>query len=226
MNFKTILISIVLILFNVMLSQGQISQSVGEIAELEVTDRLLVSIVPSNRGEMVIEGEQADKVQAIFENGKLRLKMIAGHNLQGEETAVTLYIPNISKIGVRKGAVVNIEQEALRADAISLMVREGGKLRALIEAVGVDVSVNTGGSVDLLGSATKVNVSTTAGGSFYGKDLQSEIVRARVNGGGKTEVHATGSANVETRLGGIIDVYGNPSERRDKTIMGGEINFH
>ena len=31
-------------------------------------------------------------------------------------------------------------------------------------------------------------------------------------GGGRTEVHATGSADVETRMGGVIEVYGNPSE--------------
>lgn len=227
MNIKTIFLSTYLILFSIILSQAQISRTVSEISDLHVTDRLLVNIVPSDRGEMVIEGEQADKVQAIFEDdGTLRLKMTAGHNLQGHETAVTLYISTLSKIEVRKGAVANVEQEALKGDAFLFVAREGGRIRALVEAVGIDVSANTGGAIDLLGNTTKINISTTAGGSFYGKDLTSELVHARVNGGGRTEVYATGSADVETRMGGVIEVYGNPSERRNKTIMGGKINFH
>ncbi|MGO1787435.1 MAG: GIN domain-containing protein [Sphingobacterium sp.] len=227
MNFKTIFLSTCLILLNSTLSLAQISRTVGEISALEITDRLLVSVVPSDRGEMMIEGEHADQVQVLFEDdGVLRLKMTAGHNLQGHETAVTLYTPTLSKIEVRKGAVANVEQEVLKGDALLFVAREGGKIRALVEAVGIDVSANTGGTVDLLGNTTKINISTTAGGSFYGKDLTSELVHVRVNGGGRTEVHATGSADVETRMGGVIEVYGNPSERRNKTIMGGKINFH
>lgn len=226
MNFRKISVTICITLFCLMSVDGQISRPVQAVSALEVTDRLLVNVLVSDRSEMIIEGQDAEHVQAIFKNGQLRLKMAAGHNLQGGETMVTLYTTNLSKIDARKGAVVNVENSTLHADAMSFAVREGGKIRALIEAIGVDVLANTGGAVDLLGRTVKLNVSTTAGGSFYGKDLETEIAHVRVSGGGRTEVHATQSADVQTRLGGVIDVYGTPAERRDKTVLGGEINFH
>ncbi len=206
--------------------EAQIKQSVNEFSILEVTDRLWVSIVPSERQEMEINGELADKVEAVYSNGELRLKMKAGYNMQGNKANVVIYTPSISNINARKGAEVNIEESAIESEAMSFTASEGAKIRAFIKSVGVDATSNTGSAIDLLGSTTKLNVRTTAGGNFYGKDLKADIVHVRVNAGGKTEVYASDSADVETRAGGTIDVYGNPANKRDKKVAGGRITFH
>lgn len=225
MKQKVFGILAVLLIYSQLSVIGQITQPVEPLSALQVTDRLLVSVVLGDRNEMIIEGEEAEHVQAVFKDGDLRLKMAPGHNLQGQETTVTLYTSSLSKITVRKGAVVNVEQHALKTDALSLTAREGGKIRALIEAVGVDASANTGSIIDVLGTAKKVNVSSGTGAAFYGKDLQSEIAYARASGGGRVEISATTSADVVARLGGVIDVYGDPDQKHDKTILGGEIRF-
>lgn len=205
---------------------AQIKQTINEFSVLEVTDRLWVSVVPSDRHEIEISGELADKVEAVYSSGQLRLKMKGGYIMQGNQANVIVYIPSLSNIIAKKGSEVNVEESAIEEKAMNFTASEGAKIRALIKSVGVDVSSNTGGVIDLLGSSTKLNVTTTAGGSFYGKDLHTEIAHIRVNGGGKTEVYASESADVETRFGGVIDVYGNPKNKKDKKIAGGKITFH
>ena len=224
MKMKYILLFAVSMIFHSV--QAQIKQSINEFSVLEVTDRLWVSVVPSDKHEIVINGELADKVEAVYSKGELRLKMKGSHIMQGNQANVVVYTPSVSSIIAKKGSEVNIEETAIEEEAMIFTASEGSKIRAYMKSVGVDVSSNTGSSIDLLGSATKLNVTTTAGGNFYGKDLKTEIVHVRVNAGGKTEVNASESADVETRMGGTIDVYGNPKNKRDKKIAGGKIVFH
>ncbi|MCT1529887.1 MULTISPECIES: GIN domain-containing protein [Sphingobacterium] len=224
MKIKYILL--IAVTFLVHTVDAQIKQTINEFSVLEVTDRLWVSIVPSDRHEIEIKGDLADKVEAVYSQGQLRLKMKGGYIMQGDQANVVVYTPSVSKIIAKKGSEVNVEESAIEEEAMSFTASEGAKIRALINAVGVDATVNTGASIDLLGSATKLNVRTTAGANFYGKDLKTDIVHVRVNAGGKTEVYATESADVETRAGGTIDVYGNPTNKRDKKIAGGRITFH
>jgi len=205
---------------------AQVKQTINEFSVLEVTDRLWVSVVPSDRHEIEINGELADKVEAVYSKGELRLKMKGGYIMQGNQANVVVYTPSVSTIIAKKGSEVNIEESAIEEEAMSFIASEGAKIRALIKAVSVDAAVNTGASIDLLGSTTKLNVRTTAAGNFYGKDLNTEIAHVRVNAGGKTEVFASESADVETRAGGTIDIYGNPKNKRDKKIAGGKIIFH
>ncbi|VTQ01619.1 GIN domain-containing protein [Sphingobacterium daejeonense] len=140
---------------------AQIKQTINEFSVLEVTDRLWVSIVPSDRHEIEIKGDLADKVEAVYSQGQLRLKMKGGYIMQGDQANVVVYTPSVSKIIAKKGSEVNVEESAIEEEAMSFTASEGAKIRALINAVGVDATVNTGASIDLLGSATKLNVRTT-----------------------------------------------------------------
>ena len=225
-NSKYILVLAVTLFFGEL--KAQIKQTVSNFDVLEVTDRLLVSIVPAADGqqEMEIKGDLADKVEAVYSGNTLKLKMKGGYIMQGNQASVILHAPSISKIVAKKGSEVNIESDPMEMNAFSVVANEGSRVRLNVHAVGVDAIANTGSVIDMLGSATKLNVSTTAGGSFYGKDLKTEIAYVRVNAGGKTEVYATESADVETRAGGTIDVYGNPAQTKHRKIAGGKISFH
>ncbi|MVZ60434.1 head GIN domain-containing protein [Sphingobacterium humi] len=206
--------------------QGQIKQQLNPIKVLEVTDRLWVTVVPSDQNELQIEGELADKVEAVFSDETLRLKMKGGYIMQGNQASVIVYTPTLAKIIARKGAEVNVEQETLVNGHMYFSANEGAKIRAKVEADQVEVASTTGGVIDLLGSCKELTVNNTAGGSFFGKDLQAGRAVVRTNAGGKCEIYATDLADVQTRAGGTIDVYGDPKHRRDKRIAGGRITFH
>lgn len=204
---------------------GQIKQQINAISTLEVTDRIWVTVVPSDRNELEITGKLADKVEAVFSNNELRLKMKAGYYLKGNQASVVIYTPTVSKIIARKGAEVNFEEETLKNARLDIFANEGAKIRAKIESQQVEVESNTGSVIDLLGTTDELTVNNTAGGSFFGKDLKAQCALVRTNAGGKTEVFASQAADVQTRAGGVIDVYGDPQQRTHKRIAGGKINF-
>lgn len=222
---NTVVLFFMLIGLGVIGAKAQVNLQINEINTLEVTDRIWVTVVPSDRNELQIEGELADKVETIITNKELRLKMKAGYYLKGNQASVIIYTPTVSKIIARKGAEVNFEEETLKNARLDIFANEGAKIRAKIDAKQVEVESNTGSVIDLLGTTEELTVNNTAGGSFFGKDLKAERALIRTNAGGKTEIYATESADVQTRAGGVIDVYGEPKQRTHKRIAGGKINF-
>lgn len=205
---------------------AQIHQTIPEINHLEATDRIWVSLVPSDSNKITIEGELADKVEMVISGSSLRLKMKAGYLMKGNQARVVVYSPSVTQLVARKGAELYVEQKELQGDSLNISSYEGAKIRAKIASNAVNVVLATGASVDLLGTCSSVIVNSTAGGSFFGKDLKAESAYVRLNAGGKAEVHATESADVETRAGGVIDVYGKPTNTKHRKIAGGKINFH
>ena len=223
MRIKLIILSIVVLIGQSV--QAQIKQVINPVHELEVTDRLWVTVVPSDKNEMVIDGELADKVEAVLSEDKIRLKMKSGYYLKGNQASVVIYSNTISTITARKGAEINVENEALVSENMNFTANAGAKIRALISTSTLTVRINSGATIDLLGESDRLSLNTTAGSSFFGKDLKTKHAVARVNGGGTTQIYASEFADVETRVGGEIEVFGNPKERKEKKIAGGKISF-
>jgi len=223
MRIKLVIVSVLVLIGQTL--QAQIKQVINPISELEVTDRLWVSIVPSDKNEMIIDGELADKVEAVVSQDKIRLKMKAGYYLKGNQASVVIFTNQISTIIARKGAEVNVEKDTLKVNRVSLTANGGAKIRALISTSNLTVKINSGSTVDVLGVSENLTVNTTAGSSFFGKDLKTKNAVVRVNGGGRSQINADEFADVETRIGGEIEVFGNPKERKEKKIAGGKISF-
>lgn len=205
---------------------AQVDQTLPALQSLEVTDRLWVTLVPSDSNKIRIEGELADKVEMVISGNSLRLKMKAGYLMKGNEARVILYSPSISRLVARKGSELYVERDELQGDSLDIAVHEGAKLRAKLAANSVNVLLATGATADLMGTCQDLKVTSTAGAIFYGKDLKAQNAFVRVNAGGKTEIYASEIADVETRVGGTIDVYGNPKGTKQRKIAGGKINVH
>jgi len=63
---KTVVLFFMAIGFLTQAANAQIKQQINAISTLEVTDRIWVTVVPSDRNELERTGELADKVQAVF----------------------------------------------------------------------------------------------------------------------------------------------------------------
>ncbi|MGH2622768.1 MAG: GIN domain-containing protein, partial [Sphingobacterium sp.] len=130
MRIKLLILSVVVFLGHSL--QAQIKQVINPIQELEATDRLWVTVVPSDKNEMVIDGELADKVETVLSEDKIRLKMKAGYYLKGNQASVIIYCNTISTIIARKGAEINVEKETLASKRMNFTANGGAKIRALI----------------------------------------------------------------------------------------------
>jgi len=206
-------------------SFAQVTHDIANFNELEVTDKIPVTLILSDKNSLVVSGKLAKELEVMQEDNKLRLKMSSGNSLKGEEVEATLYISKFNKVSVRKGAIVFSGTNTFTLDSLSLVANEGGKIDLAVSAKHIDVYSNSGSSIELKGEANQQNINIFAGGSYNGQTLISQHVTARVNAGGKCIVHATEFADVQTRAGGGIEIYGNPKEKKQKRIAGGSINF-
>lgn len=204
---------------------GQITRELDVFRQLDVTDKIVVNLVPSTFNKIIIAGELANQVELIQVNDVLKLKMTGTYILQGGSVVVTLYATNLSTIVSRKGAQVNSDTKVLKSDSIYLSANEGAEIDLAIEVNNIKVLSTTGARIYVDGKAISQNVEIAAGGSYLSRDLLSEEAIVRVSAGGKALMNVSKSLDAQTRAGGIIDVYGQPKERKQKRLAGGKINY-
>ncbi|MHC8949961.1 GIN domain-containing protein [Sphingobacterium hungaricum] len=204
---------------------GQVSHSISKFNELEVTDKIPVTVILSDKDSLIIKGELASQVEVIQGDNIVRLKMAAGNLMKGDQVEATLYTSNFQKVSARKGAIVLSGNSTFTPDSLSVVANEGAKIDLSVKTNHVEIYSNSGSSIELDGTAKRQNINIFAGGAYDAKALVSESVTARVNAGGKCIVHATEFADVQTRAGGSIQVYGSPKEKKQKKLAGGSISF-
>lgn len=204
---------------------AQLSRTLGAFRELDVTDKIRVKLLPGDKDSIVIEGELANQMELIQKDDVLRLKMTTGYIMQGQKVEVSLYTTRLSSIIARKGAQVRTDNLEIGVDSIYLSANEGARIGLRLHVDEVEAWTTAGGTIALEGEARKQMVNCTFGGQYEAKDLLSEQAYVRTNAGGRCQVNAGKSVDVQTRAGGVIDIYGNPSERKQSRLAGGKINF-
>jgi len=205
--------------------QAQLSITLTAFRELDVTDKIRVRLLSGEQDKIVIEGEYAGQLELIQTDDVLRLKMTTSAIMQGNKVDVSLYTTNLSSIIARKGAQVNTDDHELEADSIYLSANEGARIAIRVHAGSLEAWSTAGGSITLEGEVQEQTVNCTFGGQYEAKDLLSDYAYIRTNAGGKCQVNVGKTVDAQTRAGGIIDIYGNPSERKQKRLAGGKINF-
>ncbi|MCI0919751.1 head GIN domain-containing protein [Sphingobacterium rhinopitheci] len=204
---------------------GQLSRELNAFRELEVTDKINVKIVESTTDKIVIEGELANQMELTQVNDMLRLTMTGSYIMKGDKVFVTLYSSRLASITAKKGAQVTNPKLELKGDSLYLSAIEGGNIDLTVNTKDLKALVTTGGSIMLQGNAVSQDVNVALGGSYFGRYLLSNTAIARVSGGGKIQINATKSVDVQTRAGGIVDIYGNPKDKKEKKLVGGKINY-
>lgn len=204
---------------------AQLSRELDAFRQLDVTDKINVKIVPSTIDKIIIEGELANQMELTQVNDELRLKMTGSYVLQGEKVFATLYSTKVSSIIARKGAQVNNADSILKLDSIYLSANEGANIDLVIQATEVKAWATTGGTINLAGTGNLQNINVALGGGYLAKDLVTQEAVARVSAGGKIQINVSKRIDVQTRAGGIVDVYGNPKDRKQRKLAGGKINY-
>ena len=216
-------IALGLMLVGFQLSFAQFTKNVGEFSSLKVYDKITVIIVPSNENKVESDTDDAS-VETINRNGELRIKMMPTKILQGDKVTVKVYYKNLNDIQASQGSSVS-SKETWKANMLILTANEGSRINLEIETGKLNVKTNSGGEVVVTGSADHQDIVVNSGGKFNGQNLESQSATVTSNAGGVAEVFATESVDAKTRGGGVIDVYGDPDDRKFKNVIGGKINF-
>ena len=202
---------------------AQTARNVGEFSSLKVYDKIKVTLIQSDNSRVVLENDDPD-VEIVNKNGELKIRMAPAKILQGNNTSVKVYYENLNDIQASQGSSVSSENE-LDSKMLTLVSNEGSVIELPVNTSKLNIKTNSAGEIKLRGIADNQDVIVNSGGKYFGETVESENTKVTANAGGVAVVTATGSVNATTRAGGIIDIFGDPEDRKVKNVIGGKINF-
>jgi hypothetical protein len=218
-----IYISITLIfLTSILLGQSRITKEIGEFYEVKAFDLINITMIKSDKNEVIIEGKNRRDVEVINKNGQLKIRMNIEESYDGNDTHVTLYYVKVDIIDANEGANIKVN-EAIDQFEIELRAQEGGKITAEIKASETKVKAVTGGIINLSGSSKRQDITIFTGGIFEAEDLKTETTKITINAGGSARINASELVQVKVRAGGDVYIYGNPKEIDEKRVLGGRV---
>lgn len=214
-----------LVLFSLLfgLTFAQRSQNPGDFNSIEVYDQLSAELIPSDKNYVEVTGSNAQNVEIVNKNGKLKIRMKLDQFLQGDKTNVKIYYRSLNSVAVKEGASVT-SKSAVETSSLSLNANKGSSISLEINSNSVDVRLDSGGIIETSGKANSQDVVANSGGSYEGSKLKTKTTNVTVNAGGNAEIYATEYVKAKTRAGGNIDVFGG-AEVDQKTIAGGTVNI-
>lgn len=205
------------------LAFAQSARNVGEFSSLKVYDKLNITLIKSDNSRVELDQENPD-VETVNKNGELKIRMAPAKILQGGNVSVIVYYENLRDIQASQGSTIVADHD-LDSRMLTLVSNEGSVIELPVRTAKLTVKANSAGEIKLNGVADSQDVVVNAGGKYFGEKVNSENVKVTANAGGQAEVNVSGSVDATTRAGGIIDIYGNPEDRKVRNVIGGKITF-
>jgi hypothetical protein len=219
---KKLLTILVLAITTSIFAQSPIVKQIGEFTEVKVFDLINVTMIKSDKNEVVIDGSNRRNVQVINKNGKLKIRMEFEESYDGNDTSVLLYFTSVDIIDANEGAEITVKETLDQFD-IKFKAQEGGQITADVKANYTDVRAVTGGIINLSGTSKNQDISIYTGGTYEGEELVTKSTEVSINAAGEAKVNATEFVEVRVRAGGDVYIYGNPKEIDEKTVLGGRV---
>ena len=202
---------------------AQSARNVGDFSSLKVYDKISVVLIHSTENKVETDRENAD-LETVNKNGELKIRMAPAKILQGNQVSVKVFYKNLNDIQASQGSVISAEGE-VESKMLSLTSNEGSSINIAVNSKTLSAKLNSGGEITVTGNAGHQEILVNSGAKFLGKNIESERASVTTNAGGFAEVNVIDSVNATTRAGGVIDIYGDPNDRKVKNVIGGKINF-
>ncbi len=221
-KMKFLIITLVLCFSISNFGQNSIEKNPGDFDQVKVYDLINVTLIKSDKTNVVISGDNMNDVSIENNDGVLKIKMDLEEKFDGNKTNVTLYYKDIDVIDVNEGAYVSSE-ETFTKYKMELRAQEGGFIKVNIMVTEVDIKAVTGGEIQTNGTATRQDVSINTGGMYKGENLLTESTKVSIRAGGNAYVNASHLVDAKIRAGGDIFIYGNPKQVNESKVLGGQI---
>ncbi len=219
---KLIFLLTVLLSTTFIQSQDVVTKTVGDFNELKIFNKIQVSLVESDENKVEISGIKRRNINIIQKNQLLKISMSLDNIWDNNNTKVTVYYKELSKIDVNEGSRV-VSDDVIRSNRLDLRAQEGASIKIPVEVSFIYAKAITGGEIELRGEAEEQEVIINSGGQYYAKELVTQNTQVKVSAGGTAEVQAKNYMKANTNAGGTIKVFGNPRELDTQKLLGGKI---
>ena len=199
-----------------------IKEDLSDFSEIKVYNGVEVELIPSEENRISITGHSKEKVKFEVVENRLEIKLSLENIWSDDNTLVTVYANSLETIDANEGSIVDVKKE-LEVSSLNFRAQEGAAIYVGVNSSRVNVKAITAGIVQIKGKTDDLDVEVNTGGKFFGEQLKSKEAEVSVGTGGQADVHASEYLKATAKLGGVINVYGNPDDLDSKTTLGGKI---
>ncbi|MBM1105740.1 DUF2807 domain-containing protein [Aurantibacter crassamenti] len=204
-------------------AQKNITTDLEKFTELKAFDQIQVTIIKSDKNQVILTGEDISDVNIDNNKGLLKIKMDFENHMDGGDIKATLYYTeNLVLLDANENAKI-FSEGTFKGKDVKIAAQEGGDIEMNVDIETLYVKSTSGSEIILKGTAKTQEVVANAGGKAYNKDLSTEQTKVTVNAGGTAEIKASQKADAKVRAGGSITIYGNPKEVNKDKVFGGKI---
>jgi len=204
-------------------SQDTIKKAVGDFTTLKVYNGIGVELIKSDKQEIVITGEKAQKVNVKTTRNILKLYLPFPESLANGKVKIILYYSkDIDIIDANEGASITAKE--FKQSKVEIKTQEMAFINMVLEVQYLTIKAVTGGAIKLTGSTKNQTIEVNNSGVYRGYNLKVEnttYIRAAL--GGKGEVNSGETLDAKVSFGGTIFYKGTPEVLKTKKVLGGII---
>jgi len=220
---KNLIVLTALIVSFCSLAQEKTTKDLEKFTELKAFDQIEVTLIKSDKNQVVLMGEDQGDVDIENKKGLLKIKMDFENHMDGEDVeAKVYYTEELTLLDANENAKI-FSEGTFKGKEVKIAVQEGADVEMKVEIENLYVKSTSGSTVTLTGNATNQEVVANAGGKVYNKALDTETTKVTVNAGGSAEIKASTLADAKVRAGGTISIHGNPQKVEKDKVFGGKI---
>lgn len=199
-----------------------VKENLKSFRELKVFNGLEVLFIPANENRIEITGHSKDEVKYAVVEDRLEVRLSLNNLWSKDDTRIRVYGKNVETIDANEGSRVMVEGQ-IKAPHAVFRAQEGASIVSEVNAEQVNSKAVSGGKIEVSGNAEKQEVETNTGGQFLGRGLRTKETTVSVGTAGRAEIFAQNYVKATAKLGGVVEIYGNPNEVDRKTSLGGKI---
>ena len=223
-NSITIL-ALLLIAFSAVSQKDTSTKDLEKFTELKAFDQISVTLIKSDKNQVVLTGEDIADVNIDLKKGLLKIKMDFENQMDGGDIeAKVYYTEELTLLDANENAKI-YSQGTFKGKNVKIAVQEGADVEMQVDIDNLFVKSTSGSAVTLEGNARIQEIVANAGGKVYNKNLNTKETQVTVNAGGRAEIKASEKADAKVRAGGSIFIYGNPKEVNRDKVFGGKIQI-
>lgn len=221
--YKTGIVLFFLILSTTVDAQ-EISEPLESFSRLKSSNSVKVALIPSDEYRIEVDGYDKDEVHYEVKGNLLEIRLSWDNVFSDSNTIVTVFFKDLEEIDANSRSVVSLEK-AYETDNMVFSAGEGASITASISVDRATLKATTGGHIRLIGEADSQDVRVNTGGLYSGRDFKTKDSEVQIATGGQADVYSSESCRVNAKLGGNVNVFGNPKRVDQKSSLGGNISI-
>lgn len=204
------------------LIHAQINKPLGNFLKVTSFDQISVFLIASKENKIELSGTDADKVELIYDNNELKIRMPLDKLLKGNDILAKVYYTKLEAVEANEGSNIGCDSP-IAATSFDIIVKEASNIKIKVDSKRVTARVTQGAKLEINGKVGNLDAVVNAGSFLTADKCQTDQAIIAVNSGGQANVTASELVDAKVRAGGIITIFGNPKQVNQKTILGGEI---